>query len=344
MTPGEEVIDVKNSDDIVAARQAGHQLARDLGFSLTDVTMIATAISEIARNITSYAGSGAIRVAVADRDGRKALVVRAEDEGPGIVDIERALEDGYSTGRGLGLGLPGARRLMDRLIVDPRPAKARSSRCGSGSRQVRRKGWIGPIEWAAARRPLPGEEVCGDFPIAVDVGGAAALFGVADGLGHGSAAETAALRAEEIVVRCRAEPLDVQLQLCHRGLTNTRGAAITLARVDFETGTLSWIGIGNVTADLIAKSAAGVKHPSVRTAGRRHSGVSNSSRAGHPSSVDRRQEICSSSPPTASSKTTSEAIDFAAPAMAIAEHILDAYSRESDDALVLAARHRGVSS
>src|ERR1700758_877884 len=118
MTPREEVKKVKNSDDIVAARQAGHQLARDLGFSLTDVTMIATAISEIARNITSYAGHGAVRVTVAEREGRKALVVRAEDEGPGIADVERAMEDGYSTGRGLGMGLPGARRLMDRLIVE----------------------------------------------------------------------------------------------------------------------------------------------------------------------------------------------------------------------------------
>ena len=115
---GEIVVDINNSDDIVAARKAGHQLALQLGFSLTDVTMIATAISEIARNITSYAGRGAVRVTVADRDGRKALVVRAEDDGPGIADIERAMEDGYSTGRGLGLGLPGARRLMDRLIVD----------------------------------------------------------------------------------------------------------------------------------------------------------------------------------------------------------------------------------
>ncbi len=83
--------------------------------------MIATAISEIARNITSYAGRGEVRVGVQYRDGRKALVVRAEDDGPGIADIERALEDGYSTGRGLGLGFPGARRLMDRLIVDSAP-------------------------------------------------------------------------------------------------------------------------------------------------------------------------------------------------------------------------------
>ena len=119
--PTDFVVDVNNSDDIVIARQAGHELAHQLGFSLTDVTMIATAISEIARNITSYAGRGEVRVGVQYRDGRKALVVRAEDEGPGIVDIERALEDGYSTGRGLGLGLPGARRLMDRLIVESTP-------------------------------------------------------------------------------------------------------------------------------------------------------------------------------------------------------------------------------
>ncbi|OBG29016.1 anti-sigma regulatory factor [Mycobacterium sp. E3198] len=112
------VVDINNSDDIVAARRAGHQLALDLGFSLTDVTMVATAISEVARNITSYAGRGTVHLWVADRDGRKALVVRAEDDGPGIADIERALEDGYSTGRGLGMGLPGARRLMDRLVID----------------------------------------------------------------------------------------------------------------------------------------------------------------------------------------------------------------------------------
>jgi serine/threonine-protein kinase RsbT len=111
-------IDINNSDDIVAARKAGHQLALNLGFSLTDVTMIATAISEIARNITSYARRGTVLVSVAEREGRKALVVRAEDDGPGIADIERAMEDGYSTGRGLGMGLPGARRLMDRLIVE----------------------------------------------------------------------------------------------------------------------------------------------------------------------------------------------------------------------------------
>ena len=92
-----------------------------------EVALIATAISEIARNITGYAGSGAIRVAVRTREGRRALVVRAEDDGPGISDVDRALEDGYSTGSGLGLGLPGARRLMVR-------ARLRTcSGCSAGS-------------------------------------------------------------------------------------------------------------------------------------------------------------------------------------------------------------------
>jgi serine/threonine-protein kinase RsbT len=117
------VVEVNHPDDIVTARQAGHQLARQLGFSLTDVTMIATAISEVARNITSYAGRGEISVGVQNRDGRRALVVRAEDDGPGIPNVELALEDGYSTGQGLGLGLPGAQRLMDHLVVESSPGE-----------------------------------------------------------------------------------------------------------------------------------------------------------------------------------------------------------------------------
>ena len=207
---------------------------------------------------------------------------------------------------------------------------------------MRRQGWIGPIEWAAARRPLPGEEVCGDFPIAVDVSGTAALFGVADGLGHGSAAETAALRAAEVVDRCRTEPPDVLLQLCHRGLADTRGAAMTLARIDFETDTLSWIGIGNVTADLVAKTPGGVR---IRASALLAGGI-----VGYriPHVLATRQ--VSIGPGDLLVIATDGIledhladIDFALPAMAIAEHILNAYSRESDDALVLAARHRGAS-
>jgi serine phosphatase RsbU (regulator of sigma subunit) len=207
---------------------------------------------------------------------------------------------------------------------------------------MRRQGWIGPIEWAAARRPLPGEEVCGDFPIAVDVGTTAALFGVADGLGHGAAAETAALRAAEVVNRSRTEPPDVLLQLCHRGLADTRGAAITLARIDFETDTLSWIGIGNVTADLVAKTPGGAK---IRASALLAGGIVGygipHALATHQVSVGPGDLLIIATDGILEDHVAG--IDFAEPAMAIAEHILKAYSRESDDALVLAARHRGAS-
>jgi serine/threonine-protein kinase RsbT len=119
----DQIVEVNGADDIVTARQAGHRLAGELGFSLTDVTIIATAISEITGNITSYAGHGTIRIGVRRREGRLALVVCADDDGPGITDVDRALEEGYSTGRGLGLGLPTARTLMDRLIVDSAPGR-----------------------------------------------------------------------------------------------------------------------------------------------------------------------------------------------------------------------------
>ncbi|MCX0272390.1 anti-sigma regulatory factor [Nocardia fusca] len=122
--PAEQVvIAVKMSNDIVTARQAGRELAEELGFTLTDRTMISTAISEVARNITSYAGSGEIRLQVDERDGRRALVVQAKDQGPGIIDIARAMEDGYSTGLGLGLGLPGAKRLMDGMAIESAPGR-----------------------------------------------------------------------------------------------------------------------------------------------------------------------------------------------------------------------------
>jgi serine phosphatase RsbU (regulator of sigma subunit) len=185
--------------------------------------------------------------------------------------------------------------------------------------------------------------VCGDFPIAVAVSGTAALFGVADGLGHGSAAETAALRAAEVVERSRSEPPDVLLQLCHRGLADTRGATITLARIDFETDTLSWIGIGNVTADLVAKTPGGVR---IRASALLAGGIVGyripHALATHQVSISPGDLLVIATDGILEDHVAG--IDFALPAMAIAEHILNAYSRESDDALVLAARHRGASS
>ncbi len=88
-----------------------------MGFSSTDLTLIATAISELARNIVLYAKSGEIHLSSIEHGDKRGIAVVARDEGPGIPDIRRALQDGYSTSRSLGLGLPGVRRLMDEFEI-----------------------------------------------------------------------------------------------------------------------------------------------------------------------------------------------------------------------------------
>jgi serine/threonine-protein kinase RsbT len=109
-------IPISRDGDIVAARQAARELASRLGFGRTDLTLIATAVSEVARNIVRFAGCGEVVVELLDQPRRGVQVV-ARDTGPGIADVEQALRDGYSTYHGLGLGLPGARRLMDEFAV-----------------------------------------------------------------------------------------------------------------------------------------------------------------------------------------------------------------------------------
>jgi len=111
--PPESVVPISSSADIVTARQRGRALAAALGFSGSDLTVIATAISELARNIIEYATTGEIVLGQENADGRPGIVIVARDEGPGIPDVSRAMSAGYSTGLGLGLGLPGVRRLMD---------------------------------------------------------------------------------------------------------------------------------------------------------------------------------------------------------------------------------------
>ena len=116
-------IAIESDADVVIARQRARELAGELDLSSTDQTLLATAISEVARNITTYATRGEVRLSIVrDGDGRQGIEVVASDEGPGIEDIDRALQDGYTTGGGLGLGLPGARRLVDEFDIKSGPS------------------------------------------------------------------------------------------------------------------------------------------------------------------------------------------------------------------------------
>lgn len=114
---------INSSADIVTARQKGRALAMELGFDGADLTLIATAISEVARNIVDHAKVGEIVLEPSTSANKRCLVITARDEGPGIADVNKALEYGYSTRNGLGVGLPGAKWLMDEFDIQTKVGK-----------------------------------------------------------------------------------------------------------------------------------------------------------------------------------------------------------------------------
>jgi serine/threonine-protein kinase RsbT len=123
-----ESLELRSGSDVVSVRQIVRTWAVEAGFSLIDQTKIVTAASELARNTVDYGGGGIARLELLSEGSRRGLRVAFEDQGPGIPDIEKALTDHYTTGNGLGLGLGGARRLVNEFDI--------SSRQGEGTRVV----------------------------------------------------------------------------------------------------------------------------------------------------------------------------------------------------------------
>ena len=111
-------VDVRSDADVCTVRQKGREIARDLGFSATDLAMIATAISELARNIIRYAGHGEVKLTVERNGSFSGLVVIASDDAPGVPDVTSVPQDGFSTSGSFGLGLSGVRRLMDDFQIE----------------------------------------------------------------------------------------------------------------------------------------------------------------------------------------------------------------------------------
>ena len=114
---GNSSINVSSASDIIIARELGRKIGRELNFSQTDLTIIATVISELARNIILFAKQGTILLGRIKQGNKAGIIITAEDKGPGIPDVFLAMQDGFSTGKGLGLGLPGVRRLMDEFEI-----------------------------------------------------------------------------------------------------------------------------------------------------------------------------------------------------------------------------------
>ena len=123
-----ERLDIRSSDDVVRVRQLARTLALEAGLSLVDQTKIITAASELARNTLDYGGGGLVLAELAEATGRRGLRLTFEDKGPGIPDIALALKDGFTTGKGMGLGLGGAKRLSNEFSIH--------SKTGEGTKVV----------------------------------------------------------------------------------------------------------------------------------------------------------------------------------------------------------------
>jgi serine/threonine-protein kinase RsbT len=238
-------VDIASEADVVRASQEGGALAARLGFSPTERTQVVTAISEVANNVWLYAGRGSIELEAVDEPERVGITVVARDSGPGIADVERALGDGYSTSGGMGLGMPGAMRLMDDFDV--------SSEVGRGTTVSMARWRVKPggavperpfVDWAAAP---PGEDckvLLAPFPNGV-------LMAAVAGLGGGGDAREAAGTAASVLEGHAAESPIRLVQRCHEALRGTRGAALALASFSGLDAWMTWLAIGRVEAVLL---------------------------------------------------------------------------------------------
>lgn len=200
-------------------------------------------------------------------------------------------------------------------------------------------GFIGRIEWAVAGRALPGQEVSGDRCVVLDTGTGAVLFAVLDGLGHGAAAAAAVDRASRVLSAHRTEPLDALMARCHRAMSDTRGAAVTLAL--FSAQEAQWLGVGNVDSQVVT---AGPTGPQISATVLQSGGI-----VGYRLPANLQPQTVPVRPGDLLLMSTdgvvvepARGIDLAASTADIARELVARHAKDTDDALVLAARVRGV--
>ncbi len=329
------VFPIVHASDIAAARRAGQKMAAELGFDDVQAGRLAIVITEAGTNILKHAGEGTLYVMRAQSGADMAGIdVLAIDSGPGIRDIGASLRDGVSTAGTAGNGLGALQRQSDEFDV--------WSMAGRGAAFFMRV-WRGSpaphpcgIELGALSVPLAGEDACGDgWAMRCDENGAT-LLGV-DGLGHGPEAAKAAQGAiHALQRRPSAAPSDV-LHAAHEALRITRGAALSVARVDYAGGDLRFAGIGNVSC-IVHDGAARRQLVS-------HNGIVGAN-------MRKVQEFSAACPPGAIVILHSDGVqtqwdlrDYPglharAPAL-VAGILMRDFIRRRDDAMVLVGRRRG---
>ncbi|HUB02784.1 MAG TPA: ATP-binding SpoIIE family protein phosphatase [Terriglobales bacterium] len=240
-----EIVDVSNAGE---ARRIAVECATSIGMDETDCGKVAIAVTEMATNLFKHAQHGKILCESVTGNGAHGLRVLAVDKGPGIENIAVALQDGYSTYGSNGNGLGGIRRLSTTFDLYSKP--------GLGTCLVaefwpqKKLNSTQPFSLGVVSLAMRGELVCGDG-WGTRATRDRSFFMVVDGLGHGTFASDAAREAERVLAHSHATSAANILRDCHDALKKTRGAAAAVAGISRESGTLTYAGIGNISAAVI---------------------------------------------------------------------------------------------
>lgn len=247
--PAQRFVELSDSSHAGEARRLALHCAEKNGFTESERGGIAIAVTELATNILNHAGSGTILCECIAQNGNLGLRVLALDKGPGIPDLSRALEDGYSTSGTAGNGLGAVRRLSSQFDVY---TQAQRGTCVLAEFWSKRKPPAPglPFEVGAVSLAMRRESVCGDgWRFRTSNG--TSLFMVVDGLGHGPLASDAAREAERVLDETGSLSPATILQDCHDALRKTRGAAGAIAAISPEKRLVFFSGVGNISGTLI---------------------------------------------------------------------------------------------
>ncbi len=240
--------ELSDSSHAGEARRAVVRCAEQIGMSETDRGSLAIAVTELATNVLKHANHGKLMCETLTQNGSRGLRVISLDTGPGIRDLQKALQDGYSTAGSNGSGLGAVRRLATTFDIYTVP---QHGTCVLAEFWEKKKApHASALQVGAVSLPMRGEDVCGDGWTTKTCSESMWLM-VVDGLGHGSLAAEAAQEAERILAQSQSGSPAAVLRDCHNALKKTRGAAVAIALVETQKRTLCFSGLGNITATLL---------------------------------------------------------------------------------------------
>lgn len=246
-------IDVNHPAEVGSARQLAMECAESLGFPHEVCARMALVASELATNLVKHAQGGQLVLTPLDEGDRKGLQIETLDTGPGIVDINLALTDGFSTSGSCGYGLGSVNRLMDELDIQSQRHQGTHVTCRKWLRGYSRSTLPCPVDIGVASRPKPGFDLNGD-DFVIQRWEQNVLVGVIDGLGHGEPAHKASKAARVYVENHFDQPLARIFAGTGFACRGTRGCVMALALLDWGRGTLQFASIGNIEARVISRS------------------------------------------------------------------------------------------